>query len=90
MKVASDYPILSKPVSKFYYKISFVDNGLGFEQEYAEKIFLLFNRLHHSKAYKGTGIGLTICKKIAENHHGYISAEGRPNEGATFNLFLPA
>ena len=88
--VASDYPILSKPVSKFYYKISFVDNGLGFEQEYAEKIFLLFNRLHHSKAYKGTGIGLTICKKIAENHHGYISAEGRPNEGATFNLFLPA
>lgn len=88
--LAADYPILSKPVSKSYYKISFTDNGLGFEQEYAEKIFLLFSRLHHSKAYKGTGIGLTICKKIAENHHGYISAEGRLNEGATFNLFLPA
>ena len=87
--LATDYPILSKPVSKSYYKIAFTDNGLGFEQEYAEKIFLLFNRLHHSKAYKGTGIGLTICKKIAENHHGYISAEGRLNEGATFNLFLP-
>lgn len=87
--LATDYPILIKPVSKHYYKISFTDNGLGFEQEYAEKIFLLFNRLHHSKAYKGTGIGLTICKKIAENHYGYISAEGRLNEGATFNLFLP-
>lgn len=88
--LATDYPILSKPVSKFYYKISFIDNGLGFEQEYAEKIFLLFNRLHHSKAYKGTGIGLTICKKIAENHNGYLSAEGRLDQGATFNLFLPA
>ena len=88
--LATDYPILSKPVSKFYYKISFIDNGLGFEQEYAEKIFLLFNRLHHSKAYKGTGIGLTICKKIAENHYGYLTAEGCLNEGATFNLFLPA
>ena len=88
--LATDYPILSKPVSKFYYKISFIDNGLGFEQEYAEKIFLLFNRLHNSKAYKGTGIGLTICKKIAENHLGYLSAEGLLNEGATFNLFLPA
>ena len=88
--LALDYPILSKPVSKHYYKIAFTDNGLGFEQEYAEKIFILFNRLHHSKAYKGTGIGLTICKKIAENHHGYLSAEGLLNEGATFNLFLPA
>lgn len=88
--LATDYPILSKPVSEFYYKISFIDNGLGFEQEYAEKIFLLFNRLHNSKAYKGTGIGLTICKKIAENHHGYLSAEGHLDEGATFNLFLPA
>ena len=87
--VASDYPILSKPVAKYYYKIAFSDNGLGFDQEYAEKIFLLFNRLHTSKAYKGAGIGLTICKKIAENHHGYISAEGQLNQGATFNLFLP-
>ena len=88
--LAADYPILSKPVSKHYYKIAFKDNGLGFEQEYAEKIFLLFNRLHNSKNYKGTGIGLTICKKIAENHYGYLSAEGRLNEGSTFNLFLPA
>ena len=88
--LASDYLVLSKPVSKHYYKIAFKDNGLGFEQEYAEKIFVLFNRLHNSKNYKGTGIGLTICKKIAENHHGYISAEGNLNKDATFNLFLPA
>ncbi len=88
--LASDYPILSKPVSKHYYKIAFTDNGLGFEQEYAEKIFILFNRLHQSKNYLGTGIGLTICKKITENHYGYLSATGTLNKGATFNLFLPA
>lgn len=74
---------------KEYYKISISDNGIGFEQEYAEKIFILFNRLHQKSDYAGTGIGLSICKKIAENHNGFIIAEGKPDVGATFSVFLP-
>ena len=86
---AIDYPSLSKPVSNEYYKISFTDNGIGFDQQYSEQIFVLFNRLVSDKNYQGTGIGLTICKKIAENHLGYIFAESEIGVGATFNLFLP-
>ena len=86
---SSDYSILFNSVSKQYYKISFSDNGIGFEQEYAERIFILFNRLITDNQYEGTGIGLTICKKIAENHLGYLSAQGEIGVGATFNLFLP-
>lgn len=71
-------------------KISISDNGIGFEQEQAEAIFTLFNRLHSDKEYSGTGIGLTICKKIVENHKGFITAEGFPNIGGTFNIYLPA
>ena len=74
---------------KKYYKFTFTDNGLGFEQLQAENIFILFNRLFHKTEYSGTGIGLAICKKIVENHGGFIMAQGRPNEGATFTFFLP-
>ena len=77
-------------LSKKFYKISIADNGIGFEQEYAEKIFTLFLRLHQDKEYSGTGIGLTICKKIVENHKGFITAQGIQNAGAAFNIFLPA
>lgn len=87
--VAKDEPILNNDSTKTYYKISFIDNGLGFEQQYSEKIFSLFQRLHNDKEFEGTGIGLSICKKIAENHAGYIFAHGEPNVGATFTLFLP-
>ncbi len=76
--------------AKSYCKISISDNGLGFEQQYAESIFNLFQRLHPDSKYTGTGIGLSICKKIVENHGGFIKAEGRPNEGATFFIFLPS
>ncbi len=65
------------------------DNGIGFEQEYAERIFLLFQRLHGISEYAGTGIGLAICKKIAEGHHGAIQAFGVPGKGARFEVFLP-
>jgi light-regulated signal transduction histidine kinase (bacteriophytochrome) len=90
-KLAPDhYPDFIKDKRKKYYKISVSDNGLGFEQQYAEKIFLLFNRLHQKSDYPGSGIGLSICKKIAENHNGFIIAEGNPGVGATFSVFLPA
>ena len=69
--------------------LSFADNGIGFEAEYAERIFGVFQRLHGRDAYEGTGIGLSICQKTAERHGGNIVATGRPNEGATFTLTLP-
>lgn len=72
-----------------YYKISFTDNGIGFEKQYAEKIFNLLFRLHDKKEYPGSGIGLAICKKIVDNHHGFIAAESEQGEGATFNIYLP-
>lgn len=73
-----------------YWKISFEDNGIGFESLYEDKIFELFQRLHGKTEFEGTGIGLAICRKIAQNHNGYITAEGRPNNGATFFIYFPA
>ncbi len=72
-----------------YHKITFDDNGIGFEQEYAKKIFILFNRLHNKNEYDGTGIGLAICKKIIDNHKGFIFAKGVLGEGSTFIIYLP-
>ena len=85
-----DYPVFIKDNSKMYYKISISDNGIGFEQQYSEKIFGLFSRLHYKGEYPGSGIGLSLCKKIVENHDGFIIAEGKPGIGATFTIFLPA
>lgn len=75
--------------AKPHIKISFSDNGIGFQQEYAEHIFSLFKRLHGRSEYEGTGIGLGLCKKIVQNHGGAIWAESRPGEGATFFMLLP-
>jgi PAS domain S-box-containing protein len=72
-----------------YYKITFEDNGIGFEQQYDKLIFSLFQRLHGKLDYAGTGIGLALCKKIVENHNGLINATGEPGKGATFNVYLP-
>jgi PAS domain S-box-containing protein len=72
-----------------YYKIVFTDNGIGFGQEYADKIFNIFQRLHGKTEYSGTGIGLAICKKIIQNHYGHIEAASAENEGATFIVLLP-
>lgn len=72
-----------------YHCISFSDNGIGFDQKYSNKIFDLFQRLHGKTEYSGTGIGLTICKKVVQNHNGFITASGVAGSGATFNIFLP-
>lgn len=72
-----------------YYKIVVSDNGIGFKQEYAERIFMLFQRLETDAKYSGTGIGLAICKKIIENHNGFIKAKSKPGEGTQFNIYLP-
>jgi signal transduction histidine kinase len=77
-------------VSKQYIKINFRDNGLGFDQSYADKIFRLFQRLHTKDGYKGTGIGLTICKKVVDNHYGFIKAISQVNMGTTFEIYFPA
>jgi PAS domain S-box-containing protein len=69
--------------------ISIRDNGIGFEEQYKEKIFGLFERLHTRDKYPGTGIGLSICKRIAELHNGTISAVSRPNEYSVFHVTLP-
>ncbi|MFL5764107.1 MAG: response regulator [Bacteroidia bacterium] len=70
-------------------RINIRDNGIGFEQQYAEQIFTMFKRLHGNSEYDGTGIGLAICKKIVDQHQGYISARSIVNEGSTFTVTFP-
>jgi signal transduction histidine kinase len=72
-----------------YGRIYIEDNGIGFDQKYAEQIFDMFRRLHSNVEYEGTGIGLALCKKIVEMHRGFISALGKPGEGAVFIVSLP-
>jgi light-regulated signal transduction histidine kinase (bacteriophytochrome) len=75
---------------KDYCHITVKDNGIGFEQEYSERIFIVFQKLHNKNDYPGTGIGLAIVKRIIENHDGLIIATGKLNEGARFDIYLPA
>ena len=70
-------------------EIVVTDNGIGFEKQYADRIFGIFQRLHGRGKYEGTGVGLALCRKISERHGGTITAEGRPGEGATFTVTLP-
>ena len=72
-----------------YHHISITDNGIGFEEQYSEKIFEIFQRLNNPSVVKGSGIGLAICKKIVQNHKGIIKAHGKVNEGARFDIFIP-
>ncbi len=77
------------PLRKEYCHISIADNGIGFEKEFEEKIFEVFQKLHAKDEYAGTGIGLAIVKKIIENHHGIITATSELHIGTTFDVYLP-
>ena len=69
--------------------ITVIDNGIGFDQKYINKIFRPFQRLHGRLTYEGSGMGLAICRKVAERHGGTISARSSPGEGASFIIRLP-
>jgi PAS domain S-box-containing protein len=75
--------------SRNYVELIFKDNGVGFDQQYADKIFTIFQRLNSREEYSGTGIGLALCKKIVENHDGHIQARGKLGKGAEFVVYLP-
>ncbi|WP_421829417.1 ATP-binding protein [Larkinella sp.] len=84
-----DIPVPMRQREPSYLAISVEDNGIGFDERYHNRIFQLFQRLHGKDQYAGTGIGLTICKKVAEMHGGTIAAQSQPGQGATFTVFLP-
>lgn len=86
---SKNYPDLLNQSIKKYYKITFTDNGMGFDPQFKHSIFVLFKRLHTKNDYPGTGIGLAICKKIVDNHNGHIMAESESGKGASFMVFLP-
>jgi signal transduction histidine kinase len=72
-----------------YVKIIFEDNGIGFDQRFAEKIFTVFYRLDNQNGLRGNGIGLALCKKIVQNHGGVIRAESAQGKGSRFTIILP-
>ncbi|GAB4024830.1 sensor histidine kinase [Spirosoma koreense] len=89
--LAKDLPAPVKPSlsASLYYRIDVIDNGIGFEQKHADRIFQVFQRLHGKNEFAGTGIGLAICEKVAFNHGGAIRATSQPGKGATFSVYLP-
>jgi signal transduction histidine kinase len=87
---ASSYNNPKLVPEKKYCRISISDNGIGFDPQYKERIFEVFTRLNSADDYDGTGIGLAICRRIVENHDGIITAIGRLNEGARFDIYIPA
>jgi light-regulated signal transduction histidine kinase (bacteriophytochrome) len=90
MVSAKGLPLLMGNPKSRYYKMSFSDNGIGFDPKHSDDIYKLFYRLHSKTDFSGTGVGLAICKVIVENHKGFIKAESTPNEGTTISFYLPA
>jgi light-regulated signal transduction histidine kinase (bacteriophytochrome) len=88
IKISSSMGISSRSNNEEY-RIYIQDDGIGFDPNYAERIFKPFERLHNSTSYDGVGMGLTICRKIVERHKGSIRAESTPGEGTVFIVTLP-
>ncbi|WP_065814292.1 sensor histidine kinase [Fibrella aestuarina] len=90
--MSANVPASVKPTrhAATYYRIDVADNGIGFDEKYTQRIFQVFQRLHSRANFPGTGIGLAICQKVAENHGGTLSASSQPDRGATFSVYLPA
>lgn len=84
-----DVPDLPLLKNQAYVRIDVEDRGIGFDQEFSERIFQIFQRLNGKSEYAGSGVGLAICKKIVDNHHGFIFAKGEPDAGARFTVILP-
>ncbi len=84
-----EFSVVGRNGAQHFYKISVADNGIGFDPKYADDIFVVFKRLHSYHEFEGSGVGLSICKKIMEKHHGYIKAMGSPDNGSTFIIGLP-
>jgi PAS domain S-box-containing protein len=80
--------VTPRPYSN-YYHITFTDNGIGFDAQYAEQIFEVFKRLHGRDIYPGSGIGLALCRRIVSNHSGYMYVESEVGKGTTFHIILP-
>jgi len=89
IKKGSELKNIQLDINKKYCHISITDNGIGFDPKFNEHIFELFKRLNDRTDYMGTGIGLSIVKRIVENHNGFITANGKLNEGASFDIYLP-
>jgi signal transduction histidine kinase len=85
----SDHSSLVSLNGNKYYKVSISDNGIGFDPKYSDEIFMVFKRLNSYHEYEGTGVGLSICKKIIEKHNGSIAAQSEPGKGSTFSFVLP-
>ncbi len=88
---ASTLPKSVKPTqpARYYQRLTISDNGIGFDEKYADRIFQVFQRLHGRSQYGGTGIGLAIVQKVVENHGGAITVTSQPNQGTTFTIYLP-
>jgi len=81
-------PLTARPDDKFCV-LTVQDNGIGFEEQYLDKIFAVFQRLHGRSEYEGTGVGLAVCRRITDRHGGIITAQSKPGEGAIFIVILP-
>ncbi len=89
IKIYSDFKADRNGKTRNFCKLTVEDNGIGFEEKYAERIFGVFQRLHGREKYEGSGIGLAVCRKIVERHGGEITASGAPGQGAKFEITLP-